>query len=113
MTVAEDVPLRLSDAAQIAFPYGGMTEAGLRREAKRGRLQIERIAGKDFVTLAAIREMREQCHVRKNQPASGSVPSVSTKTAQFAQKRRGSSSTAGSKSRHDAFVEKLQRLNAS
>jgi hypothetical protein len=31
-----DAPLRLNEAAKIAFPCGGMTAAGLRREAKRG-----------------------------------------------------------------------------
>lgn len=41
-----------------------MTAAGLRREAQRGRLVIERIAGKDFVTLAAIKEMRKLCRVQ-------------------------------------------------
>ena len=54
--IGPDTPLRLREAAQIAFPNGGMTESGLRREAKRGNLTIERIAGKDFTTLAAIRE---------------------------------------------------------
>jgi integrase len=36
--VAHDAPLRLADAAKIAFPAGGMTASGLRREAARGRL---------------------------------------------------------------------------
>jgi hypothetical protein len=48
-----DTPLRLDVAARVAFPSGGMTASGLRREAARGRLQIERIAGKDYTTLAA------------------------------------------------------------
>jgi hypothetical protein len=41
-----DLALRLSDAVKIAFPFGGMTVAGLRREAKPGRLVIRDIAGK-------------------------------------------------------------------
>ena len=45
-----DTPLRLDVAARVAFPGGGMTASGLRREAARGRLQIERIAGKDYTT---------------------------------------------------------------
>jgi hypothetical protein len=56
-----DTPLRLDVAARVAFPGGGMTASGLRREAARGRLMIERIAGKDFTTLNAIQEMRKQC----------------------------------------------------
>lgn len=57
-------PLRLATALQYAFPNGGMTVAGLRREAVRGRLVIERIANKDFTTLAAIEEMRRLCRVK-------------------------------------------------
>jgi hypothetical protein len=43
--VTPDTPLRLGVAAALAFPDGSMTAAGLRREAARGRLLIERIAG--------------------------------------------------------------------
>jgi len=61
--ITPDTPLRLSIAAAIAFPDGSMTAAGLRREAERGRLVIERVAGKDYVTLRAIDEMRSKCRV--------------------------------------------------
>ena len=63
--VGSDTPLRLSVAASIAFPDGSLTAAGLRREAARGRLIVERIAGKDFTTLANIERMRELCGVQK------------------------------------------------
>jgi hypothetical protein len=56
-------PIRLSTAASLAFPDGSMTSSGLRKEALRGRLIIERIAGKDFTTLAHIERMRELCRV--------------------------------------------------
>ena len=36
----------------LAYPDGSMTASGLRREAARGRLAIERVAGKDYTTLA-------------------------------------------------------------
>jgi hypothetical protein len=36
-----------------------MTASGLRREASRGLLAIERVAGKDYTTLAAIENMRD------------------------------------------------------
>src|ERR1700730_10766378 len=62
--VAPDAPLRLSIAAKLAFPDGSMTESGLRREATRGRLRVERIAGKDFTTLDDIKRMRELCRVQ-------------------------------------------------
>jgi hypothetical protein len=66
--IADDEPIRLSVAAALAFPDGSMTASGLRREAARGRLTIERIAGKDFTTLRAINEMRKQCRVEAKAP---------------------------------------------
>ena len=59
--IGEDTPLRLNVAAALAYPDGSMTTSGLRREAARGRLVIERTAGKDYTTLGAIRRMRELC----------------------------------------------------
>jgi hypothetical protein len=64
-------PMRLAHAVEIAFPHGGMTVSGLRKEATKGRLVIERIAGKDFVTLTAIDDMRAACR----NPASKRSPS--------------------------------------
>src|SRR5580692_7828565 len=70
--VTPDTPLRLEIAAVIAFPDGSMTAAGLRREGARGRLVVERIAGKDYTTLANIERMRELCRVEVKVPGSGS-----------------------------------------
>ncbi len=61
IVVDNDAPMRLAHAVKVAFPHGGMTVSGLRKEAAKGRLVIERIAGKDFVTLAAITDMRAAC----------------------------------------------------
>jgi hypothetical protein len=47
-TIRPDRPLRLNIAAALAYPDGSMTASGLRREHKRGRLIIERTAGKDY-----------------------------------------------------------------
>ncbi|WP_456706923.1 MULTISPECIES: excisionase [Bradyrhizobium] len=63
-------PLRLSVAAAVAFPDGSMTASGLRRESSRGRLVIERIAGKDYTTLFHIERMRELCRVQAKEPGS-------------------------------------------
>ena len=65
-----DTPLRMEQAVKLGFPCGGMTVSGLRREAAKGRLLIERIAGKDFVTLQAIKEMRARCRADPKVPAS-------------------------------------------
>ncbi|WP_234838165.1 excisionase [Sinorhizobium medicae] len=69
--VGSDSPLRLSVAAQLAFPDGSMTASGLRREIDRGNLAFERIAGKVYTTLAYIKEMRMKC--RENQKERGST----------------------------------------
>ena len=61
--VKPDAPLRLDVAAALAYPDGSMTVSGLRREAAKGRLAIERVAGKDYTTLAAIEDMRVLCRV--------------------------------------------------
>ena len=61
--IRPDTPLRLRIAAALAFPDGSMTASGLRRESARGRLVVERIAGKDYTTLANIERMRELCRV--------------------------------------------------
>lgn len=45
--IGPDTPLRLAVAASLAFPDGSMTASSLRREGARGRLVVERIAGKD------------------------------------------------------------------
>ena len=63
MTVNPDALLRLEDAVKEAFPLGGMTVKGLRRERDAGRLVTEKIAGKEFTSLRSIEEMRRQCRV--------------------------------------------------
>jgi len=80
--VGNDTPLRLDVAAKIAFPRGGMSESGLRREAKRGRLVIERVAGKDFTTLNHIERMRELCRVKPSHPDSTFDKRNETKTVE-------------------------------
>ena len=70
--IGPDTPLRLDLAARVAFPGGGMTASGLRREAARGHLTIERIAGKLFTTLGAVAAMREKCRVQPHHPDCGS-----------------------------------------
>ena len=86
-----DTPLRLEQAVKLAFPFGGMTVSGLRREAARGRLMIEMIAGKQFTTLRNIGHMRELCLVEQRVP-------VSTSASVGDAKPCGSSSTEKTKS---------------
>ena len=77
LVVDNDAPLRLTRAAEIAFPDGSMTASGLRKEAAKGRLVIERIANKDYTTLAAIADMRAACrNPVPKRSRSGSEPSA-------------------------------------
>ena len=76
--IAEDTPLRLNVAAALAYPDGSMTASGLRREAARGRLVIERTAGKDYTTLGAIRTMRDLCRLEARGRGYGSGERAAT-----------------------------------
>jgi hypothetical protein len=100
--IADDAPLRLDVAAALAYPDGSMTASGLRKEAKRGRLVMERTAGKDYTTLRNIEHMRKLCRVgagglvsgcaepntiglgNSHTPQSGSLKTVSTGKARDA-----------------------------
>jgi len=107
-SITPDTPLRLSVAAALAYPDGSMTASGLRREAKRGRLAIERTAGKDYTTLANINRMRELCRVEKKASGSGFAAHDGTTTATDA-RRPGSSSMGPAISPQDALRRKLQQ----
>jgi hypothetical protein len=98
-------PLRLQTVAKIAFPDGSMSASGLRREAARGRLVIERIAGKDFTTLANIRKMRELCRVEAKGQGFTCVAPAPTSGG----KRSGSSAMDGAISPRDALQARLTK----
>src|ERR1700738_902778 len=103
--VTPDTPLRLGIAARIAFPDGSMTVAGLRREAARGLLVIERVAGKDYTTLRNIEEMRELCRVQAK-----AHDSICAGRAQGSGARRsGLSGTGDAISPRDALEARLTK----
>ncbi|MCP4319529.1 MAG: hypothetical protein GY789_26975 [Hyphomicrobiales bacterium] len=68
--IGDDDPMTLLEACQIVF-RGTIKPATLRAEAARGNLVVERIGRRDFVTRAAIQEMRERCRAQQKVPASG------------------------------------------
>src|SRR5215211_647127 len=57
-----------------------MTASGLRREAAKGRLVIERTANKDYTTLADIERMRAQCRSLTKDLDSGRSPLTKERT---------------------------------
>jgi len=101
-------PLRLEDAIKLGFPHGGMTVSGLRREAARGRLVIEKIANKDFTTLRAIEEMRNSCRVKAGDRACGGGKSGAM-VASFSLKGPGLLSTVASITPQDALLAKIEK----
>src|SRR6476646_9793678 len=103
--IRPDTPLRLNIAAALGYPDGSMTAAGLRREAARGRLVIERIAGKDFTTLANIEQMRELCRVQ----AKARVSTCAGHAQASAGKRSGLSAMDNAISPRDALEARLTK----
>jgi hypothetical protein len=108
--INSETPLRLKTAVRLAFPDGGMSVSGLRREAAKGHLAIETIAGKQFTTLNAIREMRKQCRDNQRGRAFGSNPNAK-KTGGYANAQRGSSATERAKLARAALEENARTLN--
>src|SRR3954451_25222148 len=106
--VARDAPLRLAVAAKLAFPDESMGASGLRREAARGRLRIERIAGKDFTTLQNIYDMRQLCRVPAREIAC-SNGELDIKEEGSSPDRFGSSRTAAGISPQDALRARLKQ----
>ena len=107
--VRPDMPLRLDVAAALAYPDGSMTASGLRREHKRGRLIIERTAGKDYTTLADIERMRELC--REAPKARDYGCDRPATTAKDATPPSGSSKTADTSRAQAALQQTLLELN--
>src|ERR1700674_134006 len=106
--ITPNTPLRLADAVKIAFPMGGMTVAGLRRERDRNRLVIEKIAGKEFTTLAHIERMRELCRDEARERDFSLKPPAETRAERSPTEQPGSSETMVGTSARAALQMKLQ-----
>lgn len=103
-------PIRLELAAKLAFPDGSMTASGLRREATRGRLVVERVAGKDYTTLEHIRQMRELCRVRAKETGLAKEAYGTSSAVEGSSSRPSdSTSTAPLLSAQEALRARLQR----
>jgi len=106
--ITSDTPLRLADAVKLAFPMGGMTVAGLRRERDRNRLIVEKIAGKEFTTLAHIERMRELCRDEAREPDSSLRQPAGTRAETSRTAQPGSLETTAEMSAQAALQMKLQ-----
>jgi hypothetical protein len=78
--ITDDTPLLLDVAARVAFPDGSVSGLALRNAAGRDELEYERIAGRLYTTLAAIREMRAACRRKPKVQGSGSSAATSAPT---------------------------------
>ncbi|CAH2406317.1 Putative Excisionase [Mesorhizobium escarrei] len=103
-------PLRIETAAQIAFPDGSIGAAGLRKERDAGRLETELIAGKEYVTLAAIARMRELCRGRRKGHASSGGTKAEKMTERSETGTDGSSATGQPSSALAAAKKAAQEL---
>src|SRR5690242_197147 len=110
--IADDAPIRLSEAARICFPDGTMTGGGLRRLAQKGKLTIERINGRDYTTIKAVQEMRELCRVVPKVLVCGSGPVAATATVSI-MLPCSSSLIKDAKSRLDARLTRPTKPNKS
>lgn len=109
--IGPDTPLRLDVAAAIAYPDGSMSSSGLRAESRRGRLVIERTAGKDYTTLANIDRMRELCRREAKAQDCGSGQRDVTMMVTSPTLQPGSSEmTAADKSAQDALETTVRAL---
>jgi hypothetical protein len=106
-----DVPLRLEQAVKLAFPFGGMTVSGLRRERDRENLVIEKIAGKEFTTLRNIEEMRARCRAQLKAPDCGLNPRSATTREGSYGAQHGSLETGRVKSARAALELTARGLN--
>ena len=101
----------LKDAAAIAFPVGGMTVSGLRKERDRGRLVVERIVGREFTTLRNIEQMRERCRELPKVHGSGSSQKNVAQMEKSLGGPHGSFGTERVKSARAALEKTAEALN--
>lgn len=101
-----EVYYTLAEAAARFFPNGVVTKRSLRTEARKGRLVLTRIAGKDLVSERAIRAMLEACTC----PGQGKAPDCSS-GGESGRVDTGSSPTANVRLAQAAAQKTLQELS--
>ena len=109
--IEDDTPLRLEAAAALAFPHGGMTASGLRRERDRKRLTTAVIAGKEYTTLAAIRDMVNLCRDARQDRACASKKPSATPPVALSGTPHGSSETESVESARAYAKMRLAKLS--
>ena len=108
----DDEPLTLVEACKLIF-RNTITPATLRLEAGRGKLTIERIGRRDFVTRRAIKEMRRQCEVAPPARDRDSGSSQGANAMDASSSLSGSSGMDHINAARDAARLKLRKLSES
>ncbi|HRF08538.1 MAG TPA: excisionase [Xanthobacteraceae bacterium] len=109
-TIGPDTPIRLETAARLAFPDGSISAGSLRREGRRGRLIVWRIAGKDMTSLAEIEAMKRLCRLPAKPQDSGCGQPESAET-RAPKPQPGSSSTEANKLPLAAARARIRKLS--
>ncbi|WP_208179133.1 hypothetical protein [Sinorhizobium medicae] len=78
--IRDDELVSLSKAAELFF-HGELAKSSLRTEARKGNLEIVRIANKDFVTRNAIRRMIDRCKLPAQPSATANPQGLTAKEA--------------------------------
>ena len=97
-----DELMTLGEAVAVFWPAGPLTVSSLRTEIRAGRLTAEFIAGKFFVTPAAIRDMRRRCRAHQKAPVSSCASAGAVRPSS------SSSIPAGLRSAQAAALESVQ-----
>jgi hypothetical protein len=108
----DDEPITLAEACRVIFK-GAIGPDTLMAEAARGRLTMEKIGRRWFVTPAAIREMRRKCEVVQQAKAPACGSSQGETAAANQSRQSGSSGTDRISAARDAAKLKLRKLSAS
>jgi hypothetical protein len=98
--------MRLADAAREVMGDHAPSVAWLRKQAAEGKLDIWRIAGKDYTTPDAIREMLDRCRSTRKESGYGSGPPTGT------DRPLGSSETDRSRLALAALRERAKKLKS-
>lgn len=109
-TLDEHEPLTLDEAC-VAIFKNAIRPGTLRAEAERGNLVIERIGRRDFVTRAAIREMRKKCEVVRSEKAPAFGFSQDGSATLQPRPQSGSSETARLSVARDAALLTVEALS--
>jgi len=112
--VKPDDFLPLDEAARLGFPHDPRVKgSSLRREHKKGRLAIYRVAGKDCTTLADVERMKELCRIQEKAPASTSSELGETRAADSSNAACGASEMDAAKSALDSARARVTALRQS